>query len=103
MKATYLRKDYHHRDFSSHSFTKLFISHNFPIGVQANNLQLSEAYWKLGTTIQSIIQHVNDNEVWTIIGWYSKGLIDERTLTEIVGNRLNNLSVSNSGSNQKNA
>ena len=98
VKATHDGKEYCHRDFSSHSFTKQFLNHDFPIGIQANDLQLSESYWMLGDTIAQIIDYVNNNGGWNIIGWYSRGLINDRTLTGLMGNNSNN----NSGPNQNN-
>ena len=98
MKATYNGKEYHYKKFSSHSFTKQFLNHDFPIGIQANDMQLSESHWMLGNTITWIINYVNINGGWNIIGWYSRGLINDRTLTGLMGNNSNN----NSGPNQNN-
>ena len=98
MKATHKERVFVHRDFSSHSFTMTFVNREFPIGLQANDLQLSEDYWLLGETIENITDFVNSNGGWTIIGWYSRGLINDRTLTGLV-NGLNE----NTRSNQNNA
>ena len=73
-----------HRNLSSHSFTRLFLSNNFPIGVQANDLQLTDDYWTLGDDINSIIGLVNRNGGWTIVGWYSRGTITDKTLTTVI-------------------
>ena len=58
-----------------------FLNRDFPIGVQANDLQLSESFWLLGDSLQTNIEFVNENGGWTVIGWYSRGLINDRTLT----------------------
>ena len=68
VKATLNGKCFVHKEFSSNSFTQMFISNDFPIGIQANDLQLSEAYWLLGETLQQIIRLVNLNGGWSIIG-----------------------------------
>ena len=68
MKANHGGKVYVHKNFSSHSFTLGFLNRDFPIGVQANDLQLSEAFWLLGDSIQDIIEFVNRNGGWTVIG-----------------------------------
>ena len=97
MKATHNGRVFVHRDFSSHSFTMTFVNQEFPIGLQANDLQLSEDYWLLGETIQNVIDFVNSNGGWTIIGWYSRGLINDRTLTGLVnGSNKNTRSNQNS-------
>ena len=95
VKATYNGKTFVHKDFSSHLFTQIFINHDFPIGIQANDLQLSEAYWLLGNSLQSMIRFVNSNGGWTIIGWYSRGVINDKTLTGMISstNNQNNAEV----------
>ena len=80
MKANHGGKVYVHKNFSSHSFTLGFLNRDFPIGVQANDLQLSEAFWLLGDSIKDTIEFVNRNGGWTVIGWYSRGLINDRML-----------------------
>ena len=90
VKATLNGKCFVHKEFSSHSFTQIFISNDFPIGIQANDLQLSEAYWLLGETLQQIISLVNLNGGWSIIGWYSRGVINDKTLTGLTNSTTNN-------------
>lgn len=86
MKVNHDGKVYVHKNFSSHSFTLGFLNRDFPIGVQANDLQLSEAFWLLGDSIQDTIGFVNRNGGWTVIGWYSRGLINDRMLTGLINN-----------------
>ena len=95
VKATYNGKIFVHKDFSSHLFTQIFITHDFPIGIQANDLQLSEAYWLLGNLLQSVIWFVSSNGGWTIAGWYSRGVINNKTLTGLISstNNQNNAEV----------
>ena len=109
IKVIHTSKSFTHRNISSHSFTRLLLTCNFPIGVQANNLQLTDDYWNLGKTISSIIDLVNRNEGWTVIGWYSRGTITDKTLTTVIasntstsntaqGNQQNNQEVQVDGS-----
>ena len=84
VKIIHSSKSFMHRNLSSHSFTRLFLSNNFPIGVQANDLQLTDDYWTLGDDINSIIGLVNRNGGWTIVGWYSRGTITDKTLTTVI-------------------
>ena len=90
LKATHEGKTYTHRDFSSHSFTMQLINRDFPIGVQANDLQLSDAYWRLGDSIEEVLSFVNEKGGWTIAGWYSRGVINDRTLTGVIENGNSN-------------
>ena len=72
-----------------------FLNQNFPIGVQANDLQLSEAYWVLGDTLQNIVEFINDNGGWTIVGWYSRGVINDRALTGMIQSTTTSTTASN--------
>lgn len=97
IKVTHKGNVYSHREFSSHQFSLGFLNRDFPIGVQSNDLQLSDAFWQLGDTIEEIIGFVNDHGGWTVIGWYSRGVINDRTLTGINSSISNN--TNNGGSN----
>ena len=37
-----------------------------------------------------MINFVNINGGWTIIGWYSRGIINDKTLTGLINNSTNN-------------
>jgi hypothetical protein len=95
MKVIHNGNEYVHKNFSSHSFTLGFLNRDFPIGVQANDLQLSEAFWLLGDSIQKTIRFVNRNGGWTVIGWYSRGLINDRMLTGLINNGNSTNSTTN--------
>ena len=95
VKATHEGRNFNHSNFSSTAFTTTFLNQNFPIGVQANDLQLSEAYWMLGDTLQDIIQFINDNGGWTVVGWYSRGVINDRTLTGMIQSTTTSTTTSN--------
>ena len=86
IKVIHNDKTFIHKDFSSHQFSMGFLNRDFPIGVQASDLQLSEAFWNLGEKIEEIITYVNNHGGWTVIGWYSRGIINDRTLTGVVNN-----------------
>ena len=105
IKVIHNDKTFIHKDFSSHQFSMGFLNRDFPIGVQANDLQLSEAFWDLGEKIEDIVKYVNGHGGWTVIGWYSRGIINDRTLTGVVNNsnssgtnNINNAEVQVDGS-----
>ena len=59
----------------------------------------------MGERIEDIIQYVNDHGGWTVIGWYSRGIINDRTLTGVINNsnsggasNINNAEVQVNGS-----
>ena len=95
MKVNHDGKVYVHKNFSSHSFTLGFLNRDFPICVQANDLQPSEAFYKLGDSMQETIKFVNQNGGWTVIGWYSRGLINDRMLTGLINNTNSTTSTTN--------
>ena len=105
IKVTHDGNVYVHHDFSSHQFSLGFLNRDFPIGVQSNDLQLSDAFWDLGETIEDIVTFVNGHGGWTVIGWYSRGVINDRTLTGVMNtnstagtNNVNNAEVQVDGS-----
>ncbi len=59
----------------------------------------------MGETIEEIITFVNEHGGWTVIGWYSRGVINDRTLTGVTNtnstsgtNNTNNTEVQVDGS-----
>lgn len=40
----------------------------------------------MGETIENIIECVNNHGGWKVIGWYSQGIINDRTLTGMINN-----------------
>ena len=50
-------------------------------------------YWELESAIDDVVEFVNDNGGWTVVGWYKRGSIKGRSLIE--SSMSNNSSNSN--------
>lgn len=83
--------------FSSNKFSFLYLSGSFPSSLRAESLQMTEEYWNMCSAIENIVEHVNQNGGWTVMGWYKKGMItDQSMISEDNSNyRQNNRNGSN--------
>ena len=43
---------------------------------------MSEQYWDIEETIKEIVHYINNQGGWTVVGWYKRGLISDRTLLD---------------------
>jgi len=67
--------------FSSNKFTKLYLSDHISPSVTLHQLDLAtEEFHKLMICIQDVVKFVNENGGFTVIGWYKRGTINDRTL-----------------------
>ena len=64
-------------DFSSLNFSRLYMKSPFSCNVRANMLDYTDAYFKLEKCIQAIIEFINLNGGFTVIGWYKRGEIND--------------------------
>ena len=71
----------------------------FPSGVNADELQLSDEYWNLVDKIDSSINHINDNGGFTVIGWYKRGIINDKSIVTGTNHTGSNQGGNNSNTN----
>ena len=67
-------------NYSSNKFSLLFQNKLFPYSLLLANFQMSDPYFKLCGCMKTIVQKVNNNGGWTVIGWYKRGVINDQTL-----------------------
>ena len=84
-------------EFSSIKFSKLYLNGDIPGSVKIYMLQLTEAFINIYESMERCIQLVNDNGGFTIVGWYKRGVINDRSMitTNANTNMSNNLPNSN--------
>lgn len=63
--------------FSSLQFSKLYLKHYFSATVNHNHLDNTEEYYALETCIDQVVEFVNRNGGFTIVGWYKRGEIND--------------------------
>ena len=73
-------------EFSSTKFSLCYLSNRFPSMVQRSALQHTDAFWDMDDCIQNVVDFVNDNGGWTIVGWYKRGSIKDKSLIEATTN-----------------
>ena len=50
--------------------------------IQKSALQQSNAFWDIEESIEAVVDFVNDNGGFTIVGWYKRGSIKDKSLIE---------------------
>ena len=73
-------------DFSSLKFSHLYLSNDIPSNVKVSSLQVSEEFWELEDCIESVVNFINENGGWTVVGWYKRGEVKDQSLNESTGN-----------------
>ena len=71
-----------HGNFSSYRFSQLYLSGEIPSGVRISALRISDAYWGIQKTVRNVVKYINENGGWTVVGWYKRGVISDRSLLE---------------------
>ncbi len=69
-------------DFSSLSFSKLYMKTSLSPTVKFNCLDYTPAYYKLQDCIDNVLEYVNTNGGFTVIGWYKRGEINDISIDD---------------------
>ena len=77
-------------DFSSNKFSKLYLTGDIPGSVKLYMLQLTEAFIHMFEAMERCIQLINSNGGFTVVGWYKRGVINDKSL--ITARNLSNTS-----------
>ena len=72
-----------HHDFSSTKFSSYYLTHRLPSTVTASALTMTQEYFDIEEAIADVIGFVNENGGWTVIGWYKRGIITDKSLLEV--------------------
>jgi hypothetical protein len=84
-------------DFSSLKFSQLYMKGDIPGSCKLYMLQVTEAAMNLFDALENCIQLINNNGGFTVIGWYKKGLINDKGL---IAPRNNNATAGTAGQQQ---
>ncbi len=57
-------------DFSSLNFSSLYLKDALPVSVKFNSLDYTPQYFRLQMCIDDVVQYVNENGGFTVVGWY---------------------------------
>lgn len=65
------------KDFSSLQFSKMYMKTPFSSTTRFNNLDFTPAYFSLQKAADDVVEYINDNGGFTVIGWYKRGEIND--------------------------
>ena len=75
-----------HSDFSSTKFSLFYLSSRIPPTVRKSSLSHApDLFWNLEFAIEEVVDFINENGGWTVVGWYKRGSIKDRSLIESTG------------------
>ena len=85
-------KELRMNEFSSLKFSQLYLSGEFAGSCKLHMLQLNDRAVNLYEAIDECIELINNNGGFTVIGWYKRGQITDKSLTSAkqTNNTLNN-------------
>ena len=83
-------------EFSSTKFSLTYLKQRIPSMIQKSALQQSNAFWDIEDCIEAVVDFVNENGGFTIVGWYKRGSIKDKSLIE-AGNTSTNEDIIASG------
>lgn len=87
-------------DFSSRKFSSLYLSDVIPGSVKLYMLQLTEGSMKMLLSVKRCIEFINENGGFTVVGWYKRGVINDKSL--LASRNPNGTVGGNSGNNKNN-
>ena len=72
-----------HRGFSSNKFSLHYLKHRLPSTVTVSALIMTQQYFDIEDSIKNVVKFINENGGWTVIGWYKRGVITDKSLLEV--------------------
>ena len=66
-------------DFSSISFTYIYPNAHLSSSVKFNQLDYTSAYVKLQKCIDEVVEYINLQGGFTVVGWYKRGEINDQS------------------------
>ena len=69
-----------HPDFSSMKFSQFYLNKRIPSTTTTTDLSMTTPFIAILQCIKDVLELVNDNGGWTIVGWYKRGLIRDNQL-----------------------
>ena len=80
-------------DLSLLKFSKLYMSVDITVPCKLYMLQLTEASINIITALENWIQFINYNGGFTVVGWYKRGVVNDKSL--IASLKINNANCRN--------
>eukprot|EP00957_Ditylum_brightwellii_P097277 7408547-Ditylum_brightwellii.AAC.1 len=91
-------------DFSSLKCSQLYLSGDIPGSCKLYMPQLTDAGINMNSALEECVELINENDGFTVVGWYKRGIINDQNLIaarNIVNNDINQNSHNNNSSNEE--
>ena len=85
--------------YSSIRFSSLYQTSLFSTQIRSDVLELSDQFFELEGCISKCIEFINENGGFTVVGWYKRGVINDRSILAVVDNGNNGNMNRNTNSN----
>ena len=72
-----------HSNFSSTKFSSFYLSRRLPGSRPVSTLRATQDFWDIEDCISNVLDLINSNGGWTVIGWYKRGVITDKSLLEV--------------------
>jgi len=82
-----------HQDFSSLKFDLLYLKSHIPANIKVSALRTSDEFWDIEDTIEKVLKFINGNGGFTVVGWYKRGEIKDRSLTDAPNVDSDNMNI----------
>ena len=69
-----------HQNFVSQKFSLLFLTSTFHHDIKTDRINASEYTEEIKKAIKAVLKLVNEDGGWTIIGWYRRGLVQDKAM-----------------------
>ena len=70
----------HIENFSSVQFSLLYQTSVFSSQIRQTALELTDSYFEIEDCVDNVIEFINNNGGFNVIGWYKRGNISDRTI-----------------------
>jgi len=86
IKSSDLMEDMKIDEFSSLKFSNLYQTKPFPASLKKSNMAFSAKFNQLKKSIKKNMKLINQNGGFTVIGWYKRGVIMDKTILQYYDN-----------------
>ena len=73
----------YHSNFSSTKFSSFYLSQRLPGSTPVSTLRATKDFWDIEDCILNVLDLINSNGGWTVVGWYKRGVITDKSLLEV--------------------
>jgi len=75
-----LQETIHVSNYSSSMFSLLYQTAVFSSQIRASALDVTDEFFNLEENVENVIKLINENDGFTVIGWYKRGNVKDRTI-----------------------